>query len=453
MIESFPATSWFAIALARLPLIRMAQKGAVALGVKIASAALSLALQIALARLLGAESYGDYAYAFGWLQIMLIFAQGGFSTAALRYVGEYRARGESALLNGFLLRSTQIALLESIIFGLLTIGIAAALRGRIGDPLLTNLVIVGVSLPVLSQFVLHSAIVRGLGEAIASIVVGLAQPLLFLATLLACVLVIPRGLTSSRALSLNLGTATVALAIVVLAQRRFQTQAGLNSIRDGRAYRTLEWIGTALQMMLASGLVYFHARIGVVATGLVLDPQSAGTYAMVERVADVACLGLTSVNLLVGPSFAAMHAQGRQIELQRYARLAAIGSTLIMIATALPIAVFGRQILSLFGEGFVAGYPTLLILLTASVVTAMCGSAVLLLSMTGHHRVTTLTAAGSFAVNLALTYFLAPWYGIAGTAFATAASVILWSVSLVLIARWRLKIWTNVGWPVSQSVL
>ena len=97
MLESFPATSTPAAALPRLPVIRFARKGITAIGIRLTGAGLALALQVSLARVLGQSGYGQYAYAVAWLQLMLIFAQGGFSTAALRYVAEYRARQQPAL--------------------------------------------------------------------------------------------------------------------------------------------------------------------------------------------------------------------------------------------------------------------------------------------------------------------------------------------------------------------
>ncbi len=442
MIESSSALPTTFAALRGLPSIRIARKGVTALGIKLVGAALALALQVCLARSLGHAGYGEYAYVIAWLQLMLIFAHGGFATAALRYVAEYRARCQPALARGFVKFSSQIALLESIVLALLMAGCAAALHRSGSTGPLRNLLIASAVLPVLSQLTLGAAIVRGLGHVIPSMLVGLAQPLLLLGALLSSVHLFRIHISSSEALLLYLCATVGALGMVVVLQGRFERDLGEAS---EQTFYTREWLCTATQMMFASGLIYIQGRTGVIISGLLLDAGEAGTYAAMERLADVALLGLTSVNLLVAPKFAALHAQQRLVELQRYARLAAWGACAFMLAAVLPLVLFGKPILRCFGDEFVSGYPVLLVLLGGVVVNAMCGSVGLILSMTGHQRDTIIVAFSGLCLNLTLSLLLIPKYGIMGTAVANAVAIAAWNVSMLLIVRWRLGIWTCIG--------
>jgi O-antigen/teichoic acid export membrane protein len=445
------AIAWLSLAVPDTPVFRAARKGAAAIGIKLIGAGVVLGLQVLLARLLGPVGYGEYAFAFGWLQVLLVFAQGGFSTAALRFVGEYRAQEQAGLLNGFMRFATRTALSESIVIAVCA-AMIAVLFDTSNDRTLLNFVIACAALPALSQFLLHSTFIRGFGEAIASMLVGLIHPVLLTLVLLTFIWPLSAGISSTMALSLNLGVAMCALAIVIGVQRHFMRTHELDPRNAPLERRNREWFTTATQMMFASGMFYLHARTGVVITGLLLDATSAGTYALVERIADSACLGLMAVNLLAGPSFAALYAQGRQLQLQRYARLAAIGATAVMLISVVPIAFMGRQILGLFGEEFVAGYSALLVLLIAAAVSAMTGSAVLLLGMTGEHRANTVLSIGGVGVNLLLSLLLIPRFGLLGTAMANATSLIAWNLALVWYARKRLGIWTNVGRLASLKV-
>jgi len=442
MIESILTRSSAPVLRRLVPTIPFARQGVLALGIRLACAGAILALQISLARVLGHSGYGEYAFVLAWLQLILIFAQGGFSTAALRYVAEYRARHQPALVRGFLRRSSQITLLVSITLALFMAGCAVALRDSMSAGSLRSFLVASAALPVLSQFMLGSAVVRGLGHVIADMLVSLAQPLLILSALFIAAHVLRFQITASEALLLYLGAAIASLAMVFGLRRRFERDLHTESQRD---FLTGEWLGTATQMMFASSLIYLQGRTGVIITGLLLDARAAGTYAAMERLADATLLGLTSVNLLAAPKFAALYAQQRWVELQRYARMAAWGASGFMLATVIPLVLFGKPILRLFGNDFVSGYPVLLILLGGVAVNAMCGSVGLLLNMTGHQFQLLLVASSSLCINLILSLLLIPRYGIIGTSAAFAVSMAVWNIAMLLIVRRRLGISPCIG--------
>jgi O-antigen/teichoic acid export membrane protein len=442
MSESFAVASAPGPARSELPLVRIARKGGLALSIRIAGAGVAFVTQMALARLLGHAGYGEFAYTFGWLQLMLVFAQGGFSTAALRFVAEYRVRRQSPELRGFLTRSSQIALVESAVIAVLLAGCAAAWSHSESQHTLHNFLIASAALPALSQIILHSAIVRGFGHIIPSMACGLVQPLVFVTLLITAACFLRGGLASTDALLLMFAAALCALAIIVSMRRRYERDLKLGS---QCAFRTNEWARTATQMMFATSLVYLHSRTGVVISGMLLNPGAAGTYALMERITDAAGLGLTAINVLAAPTFAGMHVQGRKAELQTYARLAAWGATGFTLAVAVPLVFFGMPLLRMFGDKFVPGYPVLLVLLAGAVVNAITGTSSLLLAMTGNHRLNTVIALASTSVNLTLSFCLTPIYGIVGTAVAYLASLVVWNASVLLLVRRRLGIWSSVG--------
>lgn len=206
-------------------------------------------------------------------------------------------------------------------------------------------------------------------------------------------------------------------------------------------------------MMLASTLMYLQGRTGVIISGLFLDRCAVGTYAAMERLADAALLGLASVNMLAAPSFAALHTLGRRSELQRYARIAAWGSTIFMLALVVPLVLFGKPILRLFGDEFVSGYPVLLVLLGGVAVNAMCGSVGLLLNMTGHQRSLLTILAAGLGVNLVLSALLVPRFGIIGTATANTMAILFWNLCMVGAVRVHLGMWPNFGRIASTKIV
>ncbi|MGD9633929.1 MAG: oligosaccharide flippase family protein, partial [Pirellulales bacterium] len=410
--------------------------------IKLIGAGLALALQIVLARTLEQAGYGTYAYVLAWVQVALILSQAGFATAALKYIAEYRARGEESLVAGFRRRSVQLTLLQSCALALLLAGGAAVWHRSDSVAATQNFLIAALAVPVLSLFFLGGAIVRGSGHAISSMLGSLAQPLLLLIALLP-IFALHRGPISVNAALLMYLIASAGGLLVVYSQWR--CFAGVQNPTIRCDYRTREWFGTASMLTSGALLMYLQGRTGVLMSGLFLDARSAGTYAAMERLADVALLGVIAVNMLVAPQFSSLHAKGRRSELRRHARFAAWVSTGFMLCVVLPLVVFGKQILRLFGDEFVAGYPVLVVLLVGLAANAISGSADHLLNMTGHQRTSLKVLAAGLSVNLMLSVWLIPRYGIFGTALANAGAITFWSVGMVWAVRARLGIWSNVG--------
>lgn len=410
--------------------------------VRLLAAGLALAVQIALARRLGDVGYGEFAVVVAWLQLMLVFADGGFATAALRYVAAYQACAQLGRLRGFLARSTQISAVVSLLLGLVLALAAVALHRPESTYSATSFLLAGAALPLMSQVVLRSAVVRGFGDVVPSMLLNLVQPAFLLSALMIVPLLISAEITVTAALALQLTGALLAVGIAVRMGQRFEP--ALTS-EPRSEFLTREWLSTASLMLVASSLIYLQGRTGVIFSGMLLDARAAGGYAIVEKMADLALFGLISINLLVAPKFAALHAQRQHEQLRRCARLSAGGATAFMLLTVVPLVIFGKQVLHVFGEDFVFAYPALLILLAGVSVNALCGSVGFLLSMTGHQRDTVCIALVSLGVNLVLSLLLIPAYGIEGTAAANAISMVTWNVMMLLCVKWRLGIWACLG--------
>ena len=146
----------------------------------------------------------------------------------------------------------------------------------------------------------------------------------------------------------------------------------------------------------------------------------------------------------MGPRMAELNSQGRMDAVQELIRgmlpwiaVPATIATLVLIAG-------GPLLLPLFGEGFEAGWPVLILLAIAHLTLSINGPAGLLLTMTGHQD----TAAKVFAVaavaNVILNALLIPWLGLIGAAVATLITTSAMSTYLALIARRTVSVHTGI---------
>ena len=105
----------------------LARGATAAIVVNVGAAAVALALQILLARVLGVDSFGRYVYVMTVSNFLVLLMPLGLGHTTLRYVPAYSGKMEWGLLRGFLRRSGQIVFVVTAIAGPL----AAAERGRI----------------------------------------------------------------------------------------------------------------------------------------------------------------------------------------------------------------------------------------------------------------------------------------------------------------------------------
>ncbi len=102
------------------------------------------------------------------------------------------------------------------------------------------------------------------------------------------------------------------------------------------------------------------------------------------------------------------------------------------------ILAFGRPLLALFGENFVAAYDVMFILAIGMMARAAVGPAERLLNMLGERKQCASVYALAFVINLAVGVILIPLIGIEGAAVSTSVALIAESIMLYRLAKRRL---------------
>src|SRR5256885_15217678 len=115
--------------------------------IRIASAALAYLSQILLARWMGGSDYGVYVYVWPWVLLLGSMMDFGISASAQKIIPEYRARGEHALLRGFLSGSRWLTFAVSTVVSLALAGLVKTLSPSIDAHAIVPLYIGCATLP------------------------------------------------------------------------------------------------------------------------------------------------------------------------------------------------------------------------------------------------------------------------------------------------------------------
>jgi O-antigen/teichoic acid export membrane protein len=96
------------------PISRVARGGVTAFFVYSAGFALTYFSQLVIARILGVDTYGVYAYVFAWMVILAYFSTLGFDVGLLRFVPAYEAERAWPLLRGVIQSAQRRAMLVGL---------------------------------------------------------------------------------------------------------------------------------------------------------------------------------------------------------------------------------------------------------------------------------------------------------------------------------------------------
>jgi len=399
------------------PMFSMLLRGSsVAFALQIFGAGAKYLLQIFAARWMGPDEFGSFTYIYNWALIFTILSGLGISSAALRFVPEYKANQAWNLLRGFVQRSTHITILSGILAALAY----AVFLWLSGEETRWEILAAGMLIVILTGLTTHqSQLMRGLKDILFAFTpTRVLQPTLGILFLFAAWRVFG-ALSSLPALT----SMAASLALVAVAQV-FGLQKILPSLARSAPprFETEKWLRVSLPMLTTAVSYAFISQIDIALVGIWLPPAQVGLYAAASKTAMLVSVLLVSVNAIVAPMIAELFAQQEMEKLSRLTRTATQWMTLPVLGATVILALTGRSVLGWFGSRFSDAYPALMILTLGQLVNALTGPVGYLTELTGHQQVSARIYLLAAALAVTLNIWLIPRLGILGAAIGTATA-------------------------------
>src|SRR5579872_2653469 len=403
--------------------------------IRVLSAALAYASQILLARWMGSSDYGVYVYVWTWVLLLGSMMDFGISSSAQKIIPEYRARGEHALLRGFLSGSRWMTFfISSIVSGLLA-GLVKLLRPWIEENTIVPLYVGCLTLPAFVVANTQDGIARShdwmrLGLMPQFIV---RQGLIIALTAGIFVLGLDLGATAAMAASAG------AVWIAMLGQMIVLNRRLAHHVAPGpRAYDFRGWLAISLPILLVESFYLLLSYTDVLVLQQFRPSEEVGIYFAVVKTLALVSFIHYAMSATTAHRFAEYNALGDKARLSAYVAHAinwtfwpSLGATIVLLA-------FGRPLLWLFGPQFTTGYDIMFVAAIGLVVRSAIGPVERLLNMLGHQHICALAYALAFVMNAALCVTLVPRFGGHGAAAATSLSLSFETVLLFWIVRRRL---------------
>jgi O-antigen/teichoic acid export membrane protein len=180
--------------------------------------------------------------------------------------------------------------------------------------------------------------------------------------------------------------------------------------------------------------------------GYFLEPETVGSYRVAFKIGTLITFAQFAVNAALGPRIAALWAKGERAELQaeiyRVARL----NALVSVPAFGGIMLLAPWLLSFFSPELAPYAGVLRVLALGQVVNALCGPVMYLLNMTGNEQSAQKTMTVAALANAAANLALIPLMGVAGAAWATSATMVLWNVWALIAVYRKTGIRTLIFW-------
>jgi O-antigen/teichoic acid export membrane protein len=412
---------------------RLLSQSSIIFSARIFGAALIFAAQAAIARFWGPEILGEYLMVIAAVNIVAVVMPLGFETVGTFFAAEYRARGEGALLDGFMSRAyghvmISAALLTTCCYPL------TSLLGEPGRVLAGNWWAVCLMATATAVVYCNSALLVGLKRPYAGFFGDtIFRPMLIVACLaIASVAFGEEAHLSGLIWMIALGFSGIAAVQFWWVRRAAEALPRDKAPKQGESRR---WWRFALPWVVIALATDFFFDIDLLLLSGVLDRETLAVFGVMTRVFSLVAFGVSAVYAVTMPDIFEASATADRAALGRQVGDANLVATGVSVILFVGVLVCGPLLLMIFGPEFAEGTVPLAVLCLALCVRSLFGPAAIVLSV--HDRpYATLPAIGlGMAVLVGANLLLVPGHGLMGAAVAALAAQTFWSAAMWLIAR------------------
>lgn len=399
-------------------------------GLRIAGGGLLFLSQALLAGWMGPDAFGRYSFAWAWVAVLASIGSLGLGATSVRYIAAYRAVELVSRLRGLLRFGTSVTIGGSIVIALIALAVVSTLMTD--SPYQGSLAIALFAIPLQSVLTLESSYARGFGWMGFSVVGSqLGRPAFLIVGGLLVSMAAQTGHAEPYVVTC-LCAYFLAATVQHLAVRR-RISAVLEP--GPRELDAASWIKMAGAVLILNVSQTSRVNVDLLIAGSILPAHELGIYAAAVRTATLVAFIVSVASLVAQPSIAALHSQEHPGELRRFILLATRLIFVSSLVIGAGVGLFGKLILGLFGSEFVAGYTSLIILVTGHVLASVFGPMTSLLIMTDKQTYAAVIHILSIIFSVILNLILIPRFGIAGAAMATAVTLVATNTGLALVAR------------------
>lgn len=422
--------------------MNLARNSLTAFGIKIFGAVLFTAYSIFLARILAQDDYGIVMFAISVATALGPISLLGFDRTTTKFASVYYAENKLPQLHALLRRGRRTGLGFSLAL-LATAGVLYYFG--ILQPADSKHVAVLLALcilPLWAWVLLNREFLRGLKLLVPALVgFQILRPAL---AMLFSALAYYNGMINSTTMLACLGTALV--IAIVIDTRRIKKVLGPSGgqLIDESA----QWTRTAKPLLFSMLMYTIVTRADMLMVGSLLGMEEAARYSVAARLASFPDFILEAIRVVMGPLIAEQFHKNELASMQQQVTRASQMVFLAVVPFAVAFIFFPKFFLGFFGPAYTSANMILIYLIIGQCVNAFSGTVGVLMTMTNLQREHACIVSISAMFTLALGYGLIKTIGAEGAALATALTMSLANIGMVIVVKSKLGIisYIRINW-------
>lgn len=393
---------------------------------------------IVLARVLGPEQFGLYALGLGCFNLLSVISLAGLDTAVLRFVPALRAQNDAAgigeIIRAALVLAASLGVLSTAV--LLMSADTLATRFFHHDDTSKVLKLFALSIPVFVVSTVALAALQAFREVRwRTSIKYLCEPVVKVAVTLGLVWWGWGLMSALVALPVALGL-TAVLAILPL--HRLSSK-GNDARPSGIAYRDV----LRYSLPLLGGLVFngLATRSDVLLLGYWSSVEEVGIYSAAFQTSAIMTVVLGTLESIATPFLSECMTKNDPEEIRSLTGTVLRWTVTGTLPLCIVMAVFAKDIMSLFGTHFESGSVCLIILAVGQFINSATGCSNGMLLWAGHSKLIMWNSIAVSVAQIGLYLILIPSYGVIGAALAISASLVLNVILRTIQVHHVLDLW------------
>jgi O-antigen/teichoic acid export membrane protein len=385
---------------------------------------------VIIARHIGAFSFGAFSLGITILSIAHILSVLGLNYGVLRYVSIHYSGEKREKISGIILSALLSALVASLFIGLLLFFGAETVSARIFSKgeLRSILQWLSLSLPFLAVIEISVFSLQALQTLKYKVYVKeFFQQCLYLCIALIFLFM---GLKVMGVVYAYLLSAFMSSLLSLYYLRNNFPDLGNRELHRFSGFKPLLRFSVPVLGMNIFGLGMIWTDMLML--GYFATSWSVGVYSAAAKAAVLIEIILFSFNGIFMPMVSDLYHRGELKQLESLFKTVTKWIFTLSFPLFLIIFLLSKEIMGIFGDEFIIGFPCLLILAIGQVVNASAGPVGNFLIMSGRQDIVLLGTAVSFGLNIILNYILIRGYGIVGAAMATAVTQVFLNLTFLI---------------------
>ena len=413
---------------------QLAASSAVILVASIFGNGLNYLFSMYFARALSQAEFGLYALGITVFNILVLFAPLGMEKAVMKFVSQQKGLDRTASVRKTIASGIGVAAGFGLFLALcLAFSSDLLARTLFGKPELSPVLLLlalGVPLAAVSTVVLSSMQALGQIRTMALIRNGLEPAGKFLLAALA----VSMGFGLAGVLGALLTVVLVSFVISIRYLMRWTDFRFEHRIVSG-GLEVKGLMAFSMPLVISNLFGIVAPRSDMLAIGAHLTSQDIAVYAVASQTAAVLALILGAFESAIMSTIGGLLAQRDTAQLAEASKAATRWALTLSLFMFIQLALFGGEILRLFGPTFESGAVCLTILALGHLVSSAAVSSTGIILMSGHSKTIMLLSIVIGVALIAANMALVPWFGIVGAACATSFCIAASSLLCAIHAK------------------